>query len=85
MDPDEDEQDSNLFLGLAKFIDDDLGPGERETLFMKTIPKMVERAKALRTTKPPQGLYFSLQQQGSKIKNNFRTKKNGLSILEFIC
>jgi hypothetical protein len=25
---------------------------------------MVERAKALKSTKPPQGLHFSLQQQG---------------------
>lgn len=64
LDPDEDEQDPDLFVGFAKFIDEDLGPGEREQMFIKTIPKIVERAKALRNTKPPQGLYFSLQQQG---------------------
>ncbi|XP_044580163.1 uncharacterized protein LOC123262133 isoform X3 [Cotesia glomerata] len=71
LDPDEDEQDPDLFVGLAKFIDEDLGPGEREQMFVKTIPKIVERAKALRNTKPPQGLYFSLQQQGDHVEYSY--------------
>lgn len=64
LDPDEDVQDSDLFSGLAKFLDGDLNPEEREQVFTKTIPRMVERAKALKSSKPPQGLHFSLQQQG---------------------
>ncbi|XP_015114318.1 uncharacterized protein LOC107039287 isoform X2 [Diachasma alloeum] len=71
LDPDEDEQDPNLFTGLSKYIDEDLGPGEREQLFTKTIPRIVERAKALRNTKPPQGLYFSLQQQGDSVEYTY--------------
>ncbi|XP_057330100.1 uncharacterized protein LOC130670696 isoform X2 [Microplitis mediator] len=71
LDPDEDEQDPDLFVGFAKFIDEDLGPGEREQMFVKTIPKIVERAKALRNTKPPQGLYFSLQQQGDHVEYSY--------------
>jgi hypothetical protein len=53
-----------LFSKLATFLDKDLDLTEREQVFTKTIPQMVERAKALKSTKPPQGLYFSLQQQG---------------------
>ncbi|XP_074110651.1 uncharacterized protein LOC141534908 isoform X3 [Cotesia typhae] len=71
LDPDEDEQDPDLFVGFAKFIDEDLGPVEREQMFVKTIPKIVERAKALRNTKPPQGLYFSLQQQGDHVEYSY--------------
>ncbi|XP_011303970.1 uncharacterized protein [Fopius arisanus] len=71
LDPDEDEQDPNLFTGLSKYVDEDLGPGEREQLFTKTIPRIVERAKALRSTKPPQGLYFSLQQQGDSVEYTY--------------
>lgn len=64
LDPEEDVQDPNLFSELAAFLDKDLDLAEREQVFTKTIPRMVERAKALRSTKPPQGLHFSLQQQG---------------------
>lgn len=64
LDPDEDDQDPDRFVGLRKFIEEDFSPVEREELFTKTIPKIVERAKALGSTKPPYGLYFSLQQQG---------------------
>lgn len=71
LDPDEDVQDPDLFVGLAKFVDDDLGQSERELFFKKTIPRMVDRAKALRATKPPHGLYFSLQQQGENPAERF--------------
>ena len=64
LDPEEDVRDPELFVGLAKFIDDDLGERERDEFFTKTIPRIVERATALKATKPPHGLYFSLQQQG---------------------
>jgi len=60
----EDEQDSDLFSKLATFLDKDLDLAEKEQVFTKTIPQMVKRAKALKSTKPSQGLYFSLQQQG---------------------
>lgn len=65
LDPDEDEPDPELFYGLAQFLEKDLESSERELIFRKTIPKIVERAKALKLTKPPQGLHFSLQQQGA--------------------
>lgn len=64
LDPEEDIQDPDLFSELATFLEKDLDHVEREQVFTKTIPRMVERAKALRSTKPPQGLHFSLQQQG---------------------
>lgn len=67
LDPEEDIQDPNLFCELAAFLDEDLDLAEREEVFTKTIPRMVEKAKALRSTKPPQGLHFSLQQQGNAV------------------
>lgn len=57
-------QDADLFSMLGTFLDNDLDFAEREQVFTKTIPRIVERAKALKSTKPPQGLHFSLQQQG---------------------
>lgn len=63
LDPEEDIQDPNLFAELAKFLDDELTPAEREQVFTKTIPRLVYHAKSLKSTKPPQGLHFSLQQQ----------------------
>lgn len=60
-------QDPDLFSKLATFLDKDLDLAEREQVLTKTIPRMVERAKALKSTKPPQGLHFSLQQQGTVI------------------
>ena len=58
-------QDPELFSGLATFLDNDLDTAERDQIFVNTIPRMVERAKALRSCKPPLGLHFSLQQQGN--------------------
>lgn len=60
-------QDADLFSMLETFLNKDLDPVEREQVFTKTIPRMVERAKDLKCTKPPQGLHFSLQQQGIAI------------------
>lgn len=65
LDPEEDVQDPELFCGLARFLNSDLESTERERILVKTIPRMVDRAKALRSCKPPQGLHFSLQQQGN--------------------
>lgn len=67
LDPEEDMQDTDLFSMLGTFLNKDLDPVEREQVFTKTIPRMVERAKDLKRTKPPQGLHFSLQQQGIAI------------------
>lgn len=63
----EDVRDPDLFSELMIFLDNDLDLAEREQILTKTIPRMVERAKALKSTKPPQGLHFSLQQQGITI------------------
>ncbi|KAK2579661.1 hypothetical protein KPH14_011584 [Odynerus spinipes] len=71
LDPEEDIQDPELFTGLAKFLDEDLDSAEREQVFTKTIPRMVERAKSLRSTKPPQGLHYSLQQQGDIVEYSY--------------
>ncbi|XP_043263876.1 uncharacterized protein LOC122404047 isoform X3 [Colletes gigas] len=71
LDPEEDVQDPELFSGLATFLDDDLEAAEREQILAKTIPRMVERAKALRCCKPPQGLHFSLQQQGDCVEYSY--------------
>lgn len=64
LDPEEDVQEPNLFDGLANYIDRDLNAEERKTVFGKTIPRIAKQAKALKIHKPPQGLHFSLQQQG---------------------
>lgn len=76
LDPEEDIQDPELFTGLAKFLDEDLDSIEREQVFKKTIPRMVERAKSLRSTKPPQGLHYSLQQQGNSSQYLTNKQKN---------
>ncbi|XP_076547457.1 uncharacterized protein LOC117608472 isoform X2 [Osmia lignaria lignaria] len=71
LDPEEDTQDPELFSGLALFLDNDLDSTEREQVFAKTIPRIVERAKGLRSCKPPQGLHFSLQQQGDCVEYSY--------------
>ncbi|XP_066582543.1 uncharacterized protein [Prorops nasuta] len=71
LDPDGDVQEPDLFSGLADFLNDDLDAAEREQVFAKTIPRMVARAKALRSSKPPQGLHFSLQQQGDSVEYSY--------------
>ncbi|XP_076228660.1 uncharacterized protein LOC116433644 isoform X3 [Nomia melanderi] len=71
LDPEEDSQDPELFSGLASFLDADLDSAERGHVLGKTIPRMVERAKALRSCKPPQGLHFSLQQQGDCVEYSY--------------
>ncbi|CAL7942886.1 unnamed protein product [Xylocopa violacea] len=71
LDPEEDVQDVELFCGLGTFLDNDLDSTERDQIFLKTIPRMVERAKALRSCKPPQGLHFSLQQQEDCIEYSY--------------
>lgn len=71
LDPEEDIQDPELFSGLATFLDTDLDSTEQNQIFVNTIPRMVERAKALRSCKPPQGLHFSLQQQGDCVEYSY--------------
>ncbi|XP_015179358.1 PREDICTED: uncharacterized protein LOC107067927 isoform X1 [Polistes dominula] len=71
LDPEEDIQDPELFTGLGKFLDEDLDFNEREQIFTKTIPRMVERAKSLRSTKPSLGLHYSLQQQGDSVEYSY--------------
>ena len=71
LDPEEDVQDPELFSGLATFLDTDLDFAERDQIFINTIPRIVERAKALRSCKPPQGLHFSLQQQGDCVEYSY--------------
>ncbi|XP_078039059.1 uncharacterized protein LOC144471154 isoform X2 [Augochlora pura] len=71
LDPEEDSQDPELFSELATFLNKDLDSAEREHVLTKTIPRMVDRAKALRSCKPPHGLHFSLQQQGDCIEYSY--------------
>ncbi|XP_017765368.1 PREDICTED: uncharacterized protein LOC108554567 isoform X3 [Eufriesea mexicana] len=71
LDPEEDIQDPELFSGLTTFLDNDLDFSERDQIFVNTIPRIVERAKALRSCKPPQGLHFSLQQQGDCVEYSY--------------
>ncbi|XP_070150861.1 uncharacterized protein [Polyergus mexicanus] len=71
LDPEEDMQDADLFSMFRTFLNKDLDPVEREQVFTKTIPRMVERAKDLKCTKPPQGLHFSLQQQGDSVEYSY--------------
>ncbi|KYN32482.1 Poly(ADP-ribose) glycohydrolase [Trachymyrmex septentrionalis] len=71
LDPEEDVQDPDLFSMLGTFLDNDLDLAEREQVFTKTIPRIVEQAKALKSTKPPQGLHFSLQQQGDSVEYSY--------------
>ncbi|KOC70768.1 Poly(ADP-ribose) glycohydrolase [Habropoda laboriosa] len=71
LDPEEDVQDPELFVGLGRFLDNDLDSTERNLIFTNTIPRIVERAKALKSCKPPQGLHFSLQQQGDCVEYSY--------------
>ncbi|XP_076282609.1 uncharacterized protein LOC143210048 isoform X2 [Lasioglossum baleicum] len=71
LDPEEDSQDPELFSELISFLENDLDSAERDHVLAKTIPRMVDRAKALRSCKPPQGLHFSLQQQGDSVEYSY--------------
>ena len=88
LDPEEDVQDADLFSMLGIFLDNDLDLVEREQVFTKTIPRIVEQAKALKSTKPPQGLHFSLQQQGTArfniLQSNCSHVKQYLTIQLFL-
>ncbi|XP_031787309.1 uncharacterized protein LOC100122895 isoform X2 [Nasonia vitripennis] len=71
LDPEEDIQEPDLFVGLARYLDEDLSSTEREHVLTKSIPRIASQAKALKTHKPPQGLHFSLQQQGDTIEHSY--------------
>ncbi|XP_011496990.1 PREDICTED: uncharacterized protein LOC105361492 [Ceratosolen solmsi marchali] len=71
LDPEEDLKEPDLFIGLVNYLEKELNSTERNHIFTKTIPYMVNRAKILKIHKPPQGLYFSLQQQGDTIEHSY--------------
>ncbi|OXU28965.1 hypothetical protein TSAR_015795 [Trichomalopsis sarcophagae] len=71
LDPEEDIQEPDLFVGLARYLDEDLSSTEREHVLTKSIPRIASQAKALKTHKPPQGLHFSLQQQGDTVEHSY--------------
>lgn len=64
LDPDEDDTDPNLFVGLLNFLDNDLTSSERSNFLQKTLPIIIKSALKLKEYKPNGGLHFSLQQQG---------------------
>ncbi|XP_064212913.1 uncharacterized protein LOC100142603 isoform X1 [Tribolium castaneum] len=63
LDPEEDTNDPDLFVGLLNFLDNDLTSEERSNFLNKTLPNIVKRALKLKDHKPKDGLHFSLQQQ----------------------
>ncbi|XP_037076380.1 uncharacterized protein LOC119097453 [Pollicipes pollicipes] len=63
LDPSDDPADPSRFDGLQLYISQ-LAPAERTKLFRSTLPCMVNYALKLRILKPPEGLQYSLQQQG---------------------
>lgn len=73
LDPDEiDRKDetasNNTFAGLQHFLEQELSETEREHFLTKTITNMARLAKRLKELKPPDGLSFLLQQQGSTVE-----------------
>jgi poly(ADP-ribose) glycohydrolase len=72
LDPEEDLEEPDLFVGFVNYLENELSATEREHIFTKTIPRIVNQAKTLKIYKPPQGLHFSLQQQGTQFFFNHK-------------
>lgn len=64
LDPDEDDTDPNLFVGLLNYLDNDLTINERDHFLENTLQNLIKCALKLKECKPNGGLHFSLQQQG---------------------
>ncbi|XP_063903078.1 uncharacterized protein LOC135122663 isoform X2 [Zophobas morio] len=63
LDPEEDTNDPDIFVGLLNFLDNDLTSEERSNFLNKTLQNLIIRALKLKECKPKNGLHFSLQQQ----------------------
>jgi hypothetical protein len=79
LDPDEPEFfDPEQFNKLSWFLDKECDASEREDILSKCIPCMALYALKLKEFKPPGGVHFSLQQQGTR-KLNLNLDKNYFS------
>jgi hypothetical protein len=68
LDPDEPEFfDPEQFSKLSWFLDKECDANEREDILSKSIPCMAAYALKLKEFKPPGGVHFSLQQQGTHL------------------
>lgn len=65
LDPEDDTLDLTIFRGLERFLEEDLDATERNQFMHRTLPSMVDRALQLKKFRPPSGLHFTLQQQGT--------------------
>lgn len=72
LDPDEPEFfDPEQFSKLSWFLDKECDDSEQEDILSKCIPCMAKYALKLKEFKPPGGVHFSLQQQGTQYEFNF--------------
>lgn len=72
LDPDEPEFfDPEQFSKLSWFLDKECDDSEQEDILSKCIPCMAKYALKLKEFKPPGGVHFSLQQQGTQYNFNF--------------
>uniref|UniRef100_A0A023EX02 poly(ADP-ribose) glycohydrolase n=1 Tax=Triatoma infestans TaxID=30076 RepID=A0A023EX02_TRIIF len=70
LDPDEAEtSDVDVFNGFHQFLDE-LNDEEKFSFFNHTLPCIAQRAIDLKRLRPPNGLHFSLQQQGDRVEYN---------------
>ncbi|KAL1132149.1 hypothetical protein AAG570_010106 [Ranatra chinensis] len=69
LDPDESEvPDTEVFVGLEKYLEEEMAVEEKEKFFSFTLPSVAHRAIDLKRIRPPNGLLFSLQQQSEKME-----------------
>lgn len=66
LDPDEDKRDATIFDGLKNYLLNDMTDDECKHFKTKTLQNLAKRAQSLKSLRPPRGLNFSLQQQGTQ-------------------
>lgn len=67
LDPDEDKRDTTIFDGLKKYLLNEMTDDECKHFKTITLRNLAKRAQSLKSLRPPNGLSFSLQQQGGPI------------------
>lgn len=64
LDPEEDTVDPEQYMGFLRFVEEEMTCEEKCNLLEQTLPNIVTWALRIKELRPPDGVYFSLQQQG---------------------
>lgn len=64
LDPEEDTVDPEQYMGFLRFVEEEMACEEKSNLLEQTLPNIATWALRIKELRPPDGVYFSLQQQG---------------------